>query len=164
MKIRLKQNRKRRIVFRYDLENRYLADLEIEVLAVMRNHCILQYLIRCSTPGNPDALDWVSAKNFIITDLKRPENWVEYTWPRWKRYVKTHSDYDFDFRLSYYCGPSVLLESDTFLFESVYEPDSATRYLHQYMGNTTDCFDKPLTDFFLEHPQEEVVVVRIMSK
>jgi len=34
----------------------------------------------------------------------------------------------------------------------------------QYMGNTTDCFDKPLTDFFLEHPQEEVVVVRIMSK
>lgn len=33
-----------------------------------------------------------------------------------------------------------------------------------YMGNTTDCFDKPLTDFFLEHPQEEVAVVRIMSK
>ena len=32
-----------------------------------------------------------------------------------------------------------------------------------YMGNTNDCFDQPLSDFFLLYPRDEVVIVQIMS-
>ena len=132
MKIRLKHNlKKRNPTFRFDLQNEFLGQEEMEVLAVMRNHHVLQYLIRYSIPGTPAALDWVSARDFLITDSQKNKNWIECTWPIWKPYIKIHSNYDFDFRLSYYCGPSALLYSNAFLFESVENPLSATRYLHQ---------------------------------
>lgn len=136
MKIRLKHNlKKRNPTFRFDLQNEFLGQEEMEVLAVMRNHHVLQYLIRCSVPGTPDALDWVSARDFLITDSQKNKNWIECAWPIWKPYIKIHSNYDFDFRLSYYCGPSDLLYSNTFLFESIEKPLSATRYLHQQTDN-----------------------------
>ena len=31
------------------------------------------------------------------------------------------------------------------------------------MGNTTDCFDKPLDDFFNEFPNREVEIVHVFK-
>lgn len=121
-------------ISRFDLSGEYIAQMKLEVLAIMRNYSRLLYLVRFNVPGSADALDWVAAKQFVITCSKKPTNWVEYRWSALHPYIKMNSNFpNFDFHITYFYGPVALFDSDIFLFDSIENPLKAIGFLQSQL-------------------------------
>ncbi len=133
MIIKMKKRRwNRNGISRFDVLGEYIAQMELEVLAIMRNYGRVVYLVRFSVPGTDNALDWVAAKNFVVLSDQKPATWVEHRWSALRPHIKRNSNFpDFDFRITYFCGPAALLESDIFLFESIENPEKAIGFLQR---------------------------------
>ena len=85
-------------------------------------------------PGSDDAIEWVQARNFEVVDNEKPDHWVECAWPWWRPYKKMKANLDYEYRLTYYCGPKELLESDDFLFDVYENRRKAIQYLNEVSG------------------------------
>ena len=123
MKIRMRTglNTKKRVICGFDLKGEYIRGIEWDVIAIIRSSNILAYLVIFDNiPGSDDAIEWVQARNFEVVDNEKPDHWVECL--------------DYEYRLTYYCGPKELLESDDFLFDVYENRRKAIQYLNEVSG------------------------------
>ena len=137
MKIRMRTNlnTKKRVISGFDFNGEYIRGIEWDVIAIIRSSNILAYLVIFNNiPGRDDAIDWVDSRNFDTIDNEKPDNWVECAWPWWRPYKKMKANVEYDFRLTYYCGPKELLENDSFLFDIYENRRKAIQYLNEVSG------------------------------
>lgn len=114
----------------YDPKGIFLRNMELKVLAVIRANHITAFLVYYSIPGTPRALEWLEAKHVDIISDERPKNWIEKKWPFWHQFYKSNQDYSY--RISYYAGPSAILEDDHFLFDIYESYGEALRFLDEH--------------------------------
>jgi hypothetical protein len=132
IKLKSKINPKKTPVSAYDLQGEYIGQTELTVYAVRRDYGILSYLVfldEIPIPGRTNAVCWVDSKSFIVTDQQRPKEWIERSWSFFHPYRMKKKNRDFDFRLTYYCGPEKLLNSKKFFFNVIENPKKASQFL-----------------------------------
>lgn len=114
----------------YDPDGIYLRNMDLDVLAMIHANQTKAYLVCYSIPGVPYALEWLKEQHVEVISKEKPSNWIEKKWPWWRQFHKANQEYDY--KISYYAGPSIIFEDDGFLFDIYESPERAIQFLRKH--------------------------------
>ena len=117
---------------RYLAEHDLINGKTLRVIAQFDTYGYKYFLVLVPENRSYSYITLFETKDFDIIDNSRPDDWKELYWHRWKPFYKRRKGSDFDFRLTYFCGPLALLNDEDFLFDVIDNEEKALIFFTAY--------------------------------